>query len=137
MRGLTPEGPLETGASLVGDLEHFSWQHLWPAACRHCPFSAQSRGGPPPRHWPGAVAGRGVRIQLPARLSPSRTSAHPPPAQRHGLCVCLCVRPEQTVHFFKYIRKKFLMEAAPGRTEVSLGAEVAVATLGPLPADMS
>ena len=30
----------------------------------------------------------------------------------------------------KYIRKKFLMEVAPGRTEVSLGAEVATATQG-------
>lgn len=30
----------------------------------------------------------------------------------------------------KYIRKKFFMEVAPGRTEVSLGEEVAIATQG-------
>ena len=142
MRRLTPEGPLETGASSVGDLEHFPGSTPWPAACRHCSFSAQSRGSPTPlawdRDWPGYVV-LITWIQLPARLSPALTSAHPPPAQRNGLCVCVCVCvcPEQTVHFFKYIRKKFLMEAAPGRIEVSLGAEVAMATQVPLPTDMS
>lgn len=55
------------------------------------------------------------------------------PAQMKGVCVeggvCVCVW-SKLFTLCKYIRKKFLMEVAPGRTEVSLGAEVATATQG-------
>ena len=46
-----------------------------------------------------------------------------------GVCVCVC---SKLFTLCKYIRKKFLMEVAPGRTEVSLGAEVVTATPQPL-----
>ena len=54
------------------------------------------------------------------------------PAQMKGVCgrgVFVYVW-SKLFTLCKYIRKKFLMEVAPGRTEVSLGAEVATATQG-------
>lgn len=84
----------------------------------------------------GSCAALVLWTQLPARPSPSLISVPPPASPDEGcVCwgggegVCVCVW-SKLFTLCKYIRKKFFMEVAPGRTEVSLGEEVAIATQG-------
>lgn len=112
---------LEPGPSLAGEATHSGqWPEDMALSAAH------------PEAWEGA-GGSCVALvtwtQVSARLSPSLTFVPPHlRAQRKDvrvLCVCVCVC-SKLFTLCKYIRNKFLLEAAPG----IFGAEVVTATQG-------